>query len=405
MKYLYILLFSLIAWGCKKPDMVVAPPPGTVVVSTIYNYLNNNFEFSLFATAVEKAGWTDSLGSQENFHTVFAITNQGFAGMGIYEPADFDKWTTDSLRKLIKAHLIPGRLLYDEIPRSLDTRYENLNGDDLWMSVFLGGYTSNPQYSLAVNGINVLPTPVLNAPPAAQPSFGISLLNGMLYPMTTAIKSNNRVDIQTYLASRNDMSIFIAGMKKFDLWDRLKNESPITVLAPPDSVFLRYGITADSIGRMDKTRYKSVFMDCYIISLNKIFTSDIFTNLNRENIPEIPTTFPPLLTLPTSDPNLFICMLGNYGPFFFGSFVFDVSDPKIMPNEYGGSYWFYQIVGSEASSYPVIDDPTKGYSVPYIGESKRVSGTLRGAYINHTLSNGVVHLVGGLLLMPEDARR
>src|SRR5262245_17316385 len=109
MKHLlyFLLCLLVLAGSCKKPDMVVLPPPGTVAANTINNYLNNNFDFSLFAAAVKKCGLNDSLGRQDVICTVFPITNQGFAGMGIYEPADFNKWPVDSLLQLIRIHILP----------------------------------------------------------------------------------------------------------------------------------------------------------------------------------------------------------------------------------------------------------------------------------------------------------
>jgi uncharacterized surface protein with fasciclin (FAS1) repeats len=402
MKYaFFILLYLAVLTGsCSKPDMTVAPPPGAVAVSTINNYLNNNFEFSLFAAAVAKCGLADSLGRLDLLCTVFAVTNEGFAGMGIYEPSDLDKWKADSLQTFVNTHILQGRVLYNDIPRSLDTRFKNMNGDDLFVSFYKVTYNGNYD-NLAINGVNAIPNPSLdfNAPA----SFGVSLLNGMVYPVRTAIKTS-RMDIQTYLASRGDMSIFIAGLKKFDQWERLKNESPITVMAPPDSVFLRYGITADSINRMNKAQFKTVFMDSYIITLNRIFQSDVFSNLNRANAPLIPNTFPPLLTIPTSDSNLVLTMLGNFGP-YFGTFVFDRSREEYMPGEFGVTFWMYRILGSEAESRPVYGDDTRGYNVPYVGESKVAGLPLRGAYINYSLSNGVVHLLSGLLMLPEDAAK
>lgn len=403
MRYKYFLAAFLVVLviGCSKPDMTVLPAPGTMAVSTTINYLTNNFDFSLFAAAAKKCGWADSLGDESSTYTVLAVNNAGFNGMGIYAPADFDRWSNDSLRHFIKTHLFPGRILFNDFPKSLDSKYKNLNGDDLLVSIFAKYGNTGGFYDMAINGVSVAPNPDLITFPRKPFTYGTSLLNGAVYPLWSAIKTS-RSDIQTFLASRPDMSIFIAGLKKFGQWERLKTASPITVLAPPDSVFLRYGITADSIGRMDLARYKPAFMDSYIITLNRIFLTDIFTFLNRENASQIPDSYSPLLTLPTSDPNLKLCMLGNYG--YLGSFVFDVSKIVYMPDEYGSTYWAYQILGSNATSVPVSGDPSTGYSNPYIGESKRPN-IPRGIFINYTQYNGVVHLLNGLLLMPSDVEK
>jgi len=88
----------------------------------------------------------------------------------------------------------------------------------------------------------------------------------------------------------------------------------------------------------------------------------------------------------------------------FGCFVFDLSKEVTMPDGSGTSFWFYQILGPYATNYPEDGDPMSGYQVPYIGESNK-SGSLKGTYINYTLNNGVVHLLSGLLLTPDDVKR
>jgi uncharacterized surface protein with fasciclin (FAS1) repeats len=385
--------------GCSKPDMNVIPAPGTVAVSTTLNYLNNNFDFSLFAAAVDKSGLADSLASQQALYTVFAVSNNGFNKINVYKTTDFDAWGMDSLRIFIKMHMIPGRIDYTSIPRSLDTRYKNLNGDDLFVSVF----ETTSTVSLTVNGVMVSPVSILNAPSGAAPSYGISLLNGIVYPINASLKASAE-NIQNFLASKKDMTIFVAGLKKFGLWETVKEGTGITVLAPPDSVFLRYGITLDSIGKMDTLRYKKVFMDTYIVRLNRIFLSDIYSHVNRENVPEIPFKVYPMLTLDAGDPNLVLCMLGNKTNLDFGCFVFDKSRLIIMPGDGGGTYWFYQILGPNAGNPPRWDDPLSGYHVQYLGESK-TGGNIVGSCINYSLGNGALHLLNGLLLTPEDVKR
>jgi uncharacterized surface protein with fasciclin (FAS1) repeats len=379
--------------------MTVIPAPGTVAVSTTLNYLNNNFDFSLFAAAVAKSGLADSLTSQQALYTVFAVSNNGLNKTGVYNTTDFDAWGLDSLQRFIKTHLIPGRIAYTGIPRSLDTRYRNLNGEDLFVSVF----ETTSTVSLTVNGVMVSPVSMLNAPSGTAPTYGISLLNGIVYPMNTALKASPE-NIQSFLTSRKDMTIFVAGLKKFGLWETVKERTSITVLAPPDSVFLRYGITLDSIGKMDTIRYKKVFMDTYIIRLNRIFLSDIYSHVNRENVSEIPFKSYPMLTLNAGDPNLVLCLLGNRANLDFGCFVFDRSRLVIMPGDGGGSYWFYQILGPNAGNPPRWDDPLSGYHEGYIVESK-TGGNIMGAYINYSLGNGAVHLLNALLLTPEDVKR
>ena len=396
MKNIYFLLSGLLFFSgsCRKPDMEVIQAPGTVAVSTTVNYLNNNFDFSLFAAAVARSGLGDSLAEKNVICTILAVTNKGFGAMNIRSSSDFNKWSTDSLKHFVRTHLLPGRIAYKDIPASLDTRYKNMNGVDVFVSIF--------NDSLAVNGVKVIASPSLNN--TNDVSFGVSLINGIIYPLNAAIKASND-DIQSFLASRNDMTIFVTALKKFGLWESVKERSPITVLAVPDSVFLRYGMTAEWMNNIDTGLYKKAFIDCYVIGLNRIFQSDIFTMNNLANASEIPATYPPLVTLSTTNSDWVLCMLGYHlSDYNFGCFVFDRSKQVNMPNEYGSTYWYYQILGVNATNYPTDNNPASGYQIPYIGESNK-SGNLQGTYVNYSFSNGVVHFLSGLLLTAEDAKR
>lgn len=384
-------LFLALA-GCQKPDMTVKVAPGTAAVSTTANYLNNNFDFSIFAAALAKTGLSDSLNSLNKVYTVFAVTNAGFKAMNIYTAVELDKWSADSLRHFIKTHVIAGRIAWQDFPSALDTRYTNRNGDALFISVF--------QSNLAVNGVKVKANPVISGGSAG---YGISLLNGIVYPVDAAIKASS-ANIQAFLSARPDMTIFVAALKKFRLWDAMMKEDPLTVLAVPDSVFLRYGITADWINAVDTNHYKKVFMDCYILRI-RVFQSDLYSFVDLTNDPLIPITFPPELLVHTTEPGLALCMRGYYfNDYPFGCFVYDLSKLVSMPDESGGLFWFYQILGPNATNYPKDGDPMSGYQVPYVGESNK-AGSLKGTYLNYTLNNGVVHLLSGLLLTPDDVKR
>lgn len=389
---LFVTCLFLALAGCQKPDMTVKVAPGTAAVSTTANYLNNNLDFSIFAAALAQTDLADSLNSQNGLYTVFAVTNAGFKAMNIYTVAELNKWSTDSLRHFIKTHLIAGRISYEDFPSALDTRYTNRNGDALFISLF--------ESDLAVNGVRVKANPAISG---GSTGYGISLLNGVVYPVDVPIKASS-ANIQDFLSARPDMTIFVAALKKFGLWDVMIKEDGLTVLAVPDSVFLRYGLTAAWINALDTNHYKKVFMDCYILRI-RVFQSDLYSFVDMVNAPRIPVTFPPELMISTTEPGLALCMRGYYHINYpFGCFVFDLSNEVAMPDGSGSSFWFYQILGPYATNYPNYGDPMSGYQVPYIGESN-TSGSLKGTYINYTLNNGVVHLLSGLLLTPDDVKR
>lgn len=403
---IFFCSFVIVLLSCKKPDMTVEPPPGTTAVNTIANYLKNQFELSLFAAALDKSDLVDSISTQE--YTVFAVNNEGFNNAGIFKASDFDKWKKDSLNDFIKAHILPGRIFYSTIPRSLDVEYKSIKGDKLLISYFRkessGLMDPNLFGMITINGIEVIPNPKLNPADRLPDTYGVSLRNGVAYQIGTPIKTSVQ-NLQEFLISRHDLNIFIAGLKKFSQWGRLASKQALTVLAPPDSVFLRYGITEDSINRMSLSRIKSLFMDAYILDFNRVFTNDIqtFTNIAQATIP---FSNPRILLCPTSDPNIDLVMMPWNSNFsYHGCFLFNILTRRDLPSHHGGTFWSFPVFGTNINSNPVYTDLNTGYIIPYLGEVRyfRSPVTPKNTFVNYNCANGVLHYINGLLITPDQA--
>ncbi|WP_170845824.1 fasciclin domain-containing protein [Parapedobacter composti] len=370
--------------------MTVIPPPGTTEVNNISDYLNNQLSLSLFAEAVQLAGLAEELATGE--YTVFAVNDEAFHRIGITTAADLQRWPADSLELFVWKHVIRGRLLYGDIPRSLDTEYPTVNGETLLISYHSEELTT-------VNGVRMLENPRALSDPR---TFGTPLQNGVVYFIHTPIKTTTGT-VQDFLASRPELSLFVAGLKRFGQWDRLATEQQITVLAPPDSVFLRYGIDADRIADMDVQTFRSLLMDAYIVDLNRIFTNDIQTQINEINYPISGSSY--MLILGTSDPETGMAMVNGHLSTYFGTFLFKPGINQPMPNYAGPAFWGSPIIGSNKHSVPSPSDRNAGYVIAYLGETKYngSASELTGRYTNFNCANGVVHYIDGLLVMPEEA--
>lgn len=255
----------VLAASCKKPNFDVAPSLGSV--GTISTYLSNNFDLSLFYAAVQKAGLADSLDRSTAAYTVWAPLNSALNTDSIYNPSDFDRWSPDSLKYFVRTHILPIKLFYNNIPTTSDNKYINLNGIDLYISK-----TAANTLKLIVDGVPVIPAGSLTTTTAAQ--FGSTQLNGVVYPLNNSLKVS-RGTVQDFLSSRPDLSHLVTGLKRFGLWDKLTGDGPFTIAAPQDTAFERYGLTTDSITRLDPTQYDVGLFGGYCMPLSHIFLVDV----------------------------------------------------------------------------------------------------------------------------------
>lgn len=367
----WVLLLLCITAACKKPDF--GSEERAQATGTINNYLVNNFDFSLFAAAVQKAGLADSLDQPTTAFTILAPMNSAFNKDGVFQPSDFDKWPADSLRYFVRTHVLPVKLFYTNIPLSSDNRYENLNGSRLYVS-----RSTVVSAALAVNGVQVQPQPSLGS--STNIKYGATQLNGVVYPLTSTLKVMP-VTVQDFLASRPQYSHLIAGLKKFGFWDRLSNDGPFTVFAPQDSCFEKRGMTLDSISRMDVVQYDPVVFGGYFLKPNHVFLLDMV---------QLPPTGVSYVTFDTPSPNykMLICQM-DVGA---GIGVLTAASANTSSHIHVGPY----------ASRPWGDQGTA-----FLGEPRMTLSitNFKGTYINYTCTNGVVHLMSDIVVMPENVTR
>lgn len=257
-------MLLLLAAGCKKDD--IAPPiDRTTAPRSIGEFIQNNYDLSLLQAAIQKAGMGDSLNLPGTL-TFFAPDNDAFNAMGIVSPADFDKMDTDSLRRMLNYHIISDRYFISGFPLQLENRYTTLAGDPLYVSVSesVSGQGAETR-TVCVNGAYVSDGTKRN----------IALSNGVVHIIRKPLKYN-RGTVQDFIVQDTSLALFATVMKRFSLWDSLKIKDPLTVFAPVNAVFLKYGLTADSIGRMSPAAYQGLAFGIYPLMLQArhIFSTD-----------------------------------------------------------------------------------------------------------------------------------
>jgi uncharacterized surface protein with fasciclin (FAS1) repeats len=367
--------------SCKKPDYGAIPV--STGVNTLGNYLDNNFSFTLFDAAVRKAGLMDSLLNTNAAYTIMAPIDAALNKDSIFFPSDFDRWPPDSLKYYVRSHILWGKIFYSDIPTASDNLYANLNGVNLYLSKTNNG--NSLYFYFIVDGVPVQQAPSLSA--STPVTYGTTLLNGVIYPVISSIKAGSGT-VQGFLSSRPDLSHLVAGLKKFGLWDNLGGNGPYTVVAPVDSAFERYGMTTDSIARLDTSMYSPILFGGYFAAPNHVYVLDL-AQLNNLSMPNQPfSTISPQYKL--------LLGVGGNALSIMSAGLAKAPVTAAVPNLIGpGST---AVFGSRG--------------VPFLGESAAnqlsymtATNPPAGTYVNYSFSNGVVHLLSGVLVQPSDVPR
>ncbi len=269
LKYLFAVGLSLLIFAsCKHDDLSMAKPNENVRPAA--DFVKNNYEMRLFYAALQKVGYVDQLNGTGPF-TLLAPTDEAFNNLGIYTAADFDKMNVDSLKKVIGYHVLPRKLRVADIPSNgVDVRYATLEGTALYASAASTNPNGGVLDELYFSGVEATRKDVV-------------LANGTLHVLNQVMKPNFSKTIQQWLAQRAEYSVFVAGLKKFNLWDQLAMQGPFTIFAPDNKAMEDVGITELSLSAMDAGKYMGdLLFGVYILYDRHFFTSDgqVFAGIN-----------------------------------------------------------------------------------------------------------------------------
>lgn len=269
---LLMLPLWLLMAGCKKETLTV-PPDKTSVPRTIGEFIENNYDLSLLHAALKKTDLLDSL-KQPGAFTMYVPDNSAFNAVGIAAERDIEKMNTDSLRFILRYHIMRDRYFITSFPKQADNKYHTLAGPELYVSVGVEKTgQSNEDYYTFVNGAMIMPDIKRN----------ISLANGVIHVLNRPLNYTQGT-VQDYIAGDTSISIFAAAMKKFGYWNDLATRNPLTVFAPSNSAFLSFGITADSVARMNPAAFKPETFGIYPLQMKatRTFSTDGYA-INGQN--------------------------------------------------------------------------------------------------------------------------
>lgn len=350
------LACCLLFFSCKHDNLLVPKPNENIRPAA--DFIKNNYDFKLLYAALEYTGLVQELNGSGPF-TILAVGDKGFNALGIYTVADVQRLNKDSLRQALRYHVLNRRLLTSDIPTNgVDVRYETLAGKELYASAI------TPNGNFYFDG-------------SMLTRSNITLANGVLHVLVKMMQYHQGVTVQDFLASRPQYSIYVAGLKKFGLWDELAQPGPFTIFAPNNQAFAGNGITVEQISGLNTNNYNGgrlfgayiMYGKHYFISDKYIFyqTGGEYSYSNKLRNDDWYLNFTTYDTWTTGDTQVYL-------------------------------------------SYPELNvgrpDPNSPGSYLLVGRVDQVYSNLRPLEsYDHLCENGVVHDLHGLLVLPEQAAK
>ncbi|MDR6944223.1 fasciclin domain-containing protein [Mucilaginibacter pocheonensis] len=342
-------LLMLLFGACKHDDLEIAKPNENFRLAA--DFIKNNYDLTLFSAAVEKSGMAETLRGKGPF-TLLAPSNTAFNEIGISKASDFDKMNPDSLKALVRCHILNQQLLFSQVPvNGVDIRYRTLAETQVYAT--LASYAPNnsayPANNLYFNGSSVT-------------RKDVTIANGIIHVLNKVMKVTPNSTVRDWLAKRPQYSIFVSGLKKFGFWERLSGAGPFTVFAPQNSVFEAQNITEASIAALDPATHSGErLFGSYILHNKHFFISDynVFYIINNES--------------------------AYNGQLDNDSWYFIISTER---------NFFTAAVTYSAHLQTALDYPYDTYPA---------AGSTTPALTDNLTDNGLVHDMQGLLLLPEQA--
>lgn len=241
--------------SCNKDDDDTTNPTG----NTINDYLTNTANYSILRGAVDRAGWQDSL-RNGNF-TLFAPTDSAFQRAGITTSSGFGGYSTDSIRRILRYHIVPQRLAVADIQTANNTEVTSLGGSRLYITKTTAG-------AVYVNGLRVV-------------QAGGNADNGVVHGIN-GVLAPPRGNLSRVAALDSNYSFLLAALRRADssgssaLSAALSGSSPYTVFAPTNAAFRSAGYNSiAAINVADRTTLGRILG--YHVVQGRYFINDFTT--------------------------------------------------------------------------------------------------------------------------------
>lgn len=237
-----VLLLSVWLWAACSKSNSKSGGAATKVDATVQPLqfmLENNYAFSDFDTLMRVSGYMDSLGKGKAY-TLLVPDNNAFT----YSNISVDSLLAmpkDSLRLFVGNHILPGGVTTDLVPQTITNPLVAISGQTLYLSKplitpYVQSYpalASQYAHTLHVNGIDVK---------LVDQKAVDGVLQVLRYPIRPTVPS-----IAKYLLSQPQYSLYVAGLRKFGMFDQLDSAGPHTIFPSPNDAMISNGMTLDRI--------------------------------------------------------------------------------------------------------------------------------------------------------------
>lgn len=346
---IFIAVFGMMFTSCKHDKLDFEQEMKNYRPAA--DFIRNNYDLSLFSAAIERSGMTAELNGPGPF-TILAPNNKAFNEMGILSPADLAKMPVEKVKELMQLHVLPGTLRETNLAsNSVDVRFKTIGTRELLvtMATNLYGSTQN-RNNIYFHGclVDVKDVPVTN---------------GVLQVLQQVIKDQPGT-VQDLLSQHEEFSLFTGALKRFGLWDQLKDGGPWTILAPSNAALKANGLDEQAIAALSPDKYiMARLFGSYIIHKQHYFFSDVraFKSMNDAG---------PVVNKVKDDTYLLEISSG------------DVTENGVLKIRYTCS------IREDRNHQPL--------------NAVQVE---RKGIVDYNTDNGVVHQLDGLLLKPEQARK
>lgn len=220
----FLILLALIAGGlfinaCTRKTLVEkAPDPGYFERAKFILQLNAGF--TKFNDYLQRCGLLDSLAGEGPF-TVFAPGDDAFKN--ILYPLD----TITTLKERMRYHILKGAVSLKRLPLGMNQELPAADGKKLWVSRWLNGTDTLS----SVNGC-----PVSTA--------DIKTSNGYVNVLADVIDLQTHSHIEDMIKNDQSLTFFSTALSRTGLFDYIKANKNITILAPDNAAFRSGGIAS-----------------------------------------------------------------------------------------------------------------------------------------------------------------
>jgi uncharacterized surface protein with fasciclin (FAS1) repeats len=266
-------LILVIGTGCTKnfSSYLAQQTAPQAPLQSIGDYLVNDYNFSLFTSALKRTGLYQQIAADTAQMTLLVPDNDAFARAGITADS-LNGMDTASLRTWMAYHIVHGAVTYASVPQTIGNPYQTLYG----LTLYFGKPVRIPSTSvLHINGDTV-------------DDFDLMASNGVIQVLNTPLVPPFAGTLQDYLSTPN-FSLFKATLEQAGLWNSLVDSSGTeTVFAPTNAAYaeqyyfyidstqtqLTFFLNLDSVQSWNTAHMPLDIFSAYILP-SRIFTTDV----------------------------------------------------------------------------------------------------------------------------------